>query len=64
MGHVMISYNWGAQERMIKLRDALLEAGYKVWMDIDNMGKKYRTHLNIIVICMALFTYENLFPAV
>ena len=41
MGHVMISYNWGAQERMITLRNALVDAGYKVWMDVDNMGKKH-----------------------
>lgn len=37
--HVMISYNWDAQKRMLKLRDELKQAGYKVWMDIDNMGE-------------------------
>ncbi|XP_072050695.1 uncharacterized protein [Amphiura filiformis] len=35
--HVMISYQWDAQERMLKLRDALLSAGFDVWMDVDRM---------------------------
>ena len=34
----MISYQWDHQEILIDVRDALLEAGYKVWMDIDQMG--------------------------
>ncbi len=37
--HVMISYNHGAQSLMIKLKNTLKTAGYKVWMDIDNMSK-------------------------
>ncbi|XP_065072389.1 uncharacterized protein LOC135696802 [Rhopilema esculentum] len=36
--HVMISYNWGQQPLMLKLRDALKEAGYNVWMDVDKIG--------------------------
>ncbi|XP_072016277.1 uncharacterized protein [Amphiura filiformis] len=35
--HVMISYQWDSQKRMIKLRDKLKEAGYNVWMDINHM---------------------------
>ena len=34
----MISYQWDHQEILIDVRDALLEAGYKVWMDIYQMG--------------------------
>ena len=37
--HVMISYQWDAQKRMLKLRDELTKAGYDVWMDVDQMGK-------------------------
>ena len=37
--HVMISYHWGSQKTMIYVRDKLKAAGYKVWMDIDNMSK-------------------------
>ena len=36
--HVMISYNWSAQQTMMKVRNRLKAAGYKVWMDIDNMS--------------------------
>ena len=34
----MISYQWDNQKILIDVRNALLEAGYKVWMDIDQMG--------------------------
>ncbi|XP_072027470.1 uncharacterized protein [Amphiura filiformis] len=33
----MISYQWDAQKRMIKLRDKLKQEGYDVWMDIEKM---------------------------
>ena len=36
--HVMISYQWDTQERMIAIRDLLIKSGYNVWMDIDQMG--------------------------
>ena len=42
LSHVMISYQWDAQKRMLKLRDELKQAGYNVWMDVDQMGKKWR----------------------
>ena len=38
-GHVMISYQWGSQERALLVRDKLKEAGYNVWMDVDEMSK-------------------------
>ncbi|XP_072168197.1 uncharacterized protein [Diadema setosum] len=36
--HIMISYQWDSQERMIEVRDLLIKAGYNVWMDIDKMA--------------------------
>ena len=39
-GHVMISYQWDAQERMLKLRDELKRDGYNVWMDVEKMGRE------------------------
>ena len=36
--HVMISYQWDAQKSMIQLKTQLQAQGYKVWMDIDEMG--------------------------
>ncbi|OWF54050.1 uncharacterized protein LOC110445638 [Mizuhopecten yessoensis] len=35
--HIMISYNWADQKKLLKVRDSLQEVGYKVWMDVDNM---------------------------
>ncbi|XP_070577150.1 uncharacterized protein [Ptychodera flava] len=35
--HVMISYQWDLQARVIKLRDTLREDGYKVWMNVEKM---------------------------
>lgn len=37
-GHLMISYNWGHQTELLKIRDALKERGYDVWMDVDEMS--------------------------
>ena len=36
-GHIMISYQWGTKPTMLRVRDKLTQAGYKVWMDVDNM---------------------------
>ena len=36
--HVMLSYNWGYQKEMLKIRDALKDSGYKIWMDVDQLG--------------------------
>ncbi|XP_071789449.1 uncharacterized protein [Asterias amurensis] len=35
--HIMISYQWDVQKRMIMLKDELISAGYNVWMDVDKM---------------------------
>ncbi|XP_072013546.1 uncharacterized protein [Amphiura filiformis] len=34
---IMISYQWDSQDRVIRIRDRLVTAGYKVWMDLTNM---------------------------
>ena len=36
--HVMISYQWDVQRLVIQLKNKLQADGYKVWMDIDEMG--------------------------
>ena len=43
---VMISYQWDAQERMLKLKEELIRAGYAVWMDVDKMGKR------VLILCI------------
>ena len=39
----MISYQWGSQTLMRKLKQALTQSGLTVWMDIEQMGK-YHQH--------------------
>ena len=36
-GHIMISYQWASKTTMLRVRDKLMQAGYRVWMDVDNM---------------------------
>ena len=36
-GHIMISYQWASKPTMLRVRDKLMQAGYRVWMDVDNM---------------------------
>jgi len=33
----MISYNWGSQQTVLQLRDQLKSAGFKIWIDVENM---------------------------
>lgn len=35
--HIMISYQWDSQSIMVKVKDKLRQAGYKVWMDVEHM---------------------------
>ncbi len=37
--HVMISYNWDHQERVIQMANKLKVKGYNVWIDVDKMSK-------------------------
>ncbi|XP_013385107.1 uncharacterized protein LOC106155047 [Lingula anatina] len=37
-GHVMISYNWGDQKVLLKVKDELRRRGFNIWMDVEQMG--------------------------
>lgn len=37
--HVMISYQWDSQSTMLKVKESLKEAGFKVWMDVENISQ-------------------------
>ncbi|XP_077993832.1 uncharacterized protein LOC144447629 [Glandiceps talaboti] len=37
-GHIMISYQWGYQKLMKKVKNYLEKKGHNVWMDVDKMG--------------------------
>ncbi|XP_006816972.2 uncharacterized protein LOC100367365 [Saccoglossus kowalevskii] len=59
-GHIMISYNWDVQKRMIKLKDKLKSKGYNVWMDIEKMGGSTLEAManavqgaDVVLICMS-----------
>ncbi|XP_077984869.1 uncharacterized protein LOC144439456 [Glandiceps talaboti] len=66
-GHVMISYNWDVQNRVIRLKDKLSAAGYNVWMDIEKMGGSTLEAMadavqnaDVVLICMAeKYKYSN-----
>ncbi|XP_070554353.1 uncharacterized protein [Ptychodera flava] len=66
-GHVMISYNWGVQKRMIRLKEKLKAAGFKVWMDIEKMGGSTLEAMaeavqgaDVVLICMSeKYKYSN-----
>jgi len=36
-GHIMISYSWGQQERMRQLASVIKEAGFPIWIDVEEM---------------------------
>ena len=38
LGHIMISYSWSIQPQAKELKQVLQDNGYRIWMDIDNMG--------------------------
>ncbi|KAK6183584.1 hypothetical protein SNE40_011037 [Patella caerulea] len=59
-GHVMISYQWGNQELLTKIRDRIRGHNEKVWMDIDDMeGSTLQAmaeaveQADIVLICMS-----------
>ena len=36
--HVMISYQWDAQQVLVEVKNKLQASGYRVWMDLEQMG--------------------------
>ena len=36
--HVMISYQWDNQDVLIEVKNSLQASGYRVWMDLEQMG--------------------------
>ena len=36
--HVMISYQWDAQAVLVEVKNKLQASGYRVWMDLEQMG--------------------------
>ena len=36
--HVMISYQWDSQDVLVEVKNKLQASGYRVWMDLEQMG--------------------------
>lgn len=36
--NVMISYNWGSKETVLKIRDSLKQNGVSCWIDVEKMS--------------------------
>ncbi|XP_077867610.1 uncharacterized protein LOC102806025 [Saccoglossus kowalevskii] len=58
--HVMISYQWGSQETVLKIATDLKEAGYNVWIDVEYMGgstleamAEAVEHAAVVLVCAA-----------
>ena len=45
-GHVFISYQWDSKPVVLTIRDRLRSAGYKLWIDEDDMSR--HTYLLIV----------------
>ncbi|XP_046350499.2 uncharacterized protein LOC124131331 isoform X2 [Haliotis rufescens] len=59
-GHVMISYQWGDQKTLLQVKELLKADGYKLWMDVDNMGgstlqamAEAVQNASVVLVCMS-----------
>jgi len=37
VSHIMISYQWDSQPTVLQIRDRLKEAGFRIWIDVEDM---------------------------
>ena len=58
--HVMISYQWDVQKLVIQIKNKLQADGFKVWMDIDEMGgstlesmAKAVENASVVLVCVS-----------
>ncbi|XP_074653238.1 uncharacterized protein LOC141907481 [Tubulanus polymorphus] len=58
--HIMISYQWDSKPTMIKVKDRLKQANYKVWMDIEHMSGSTLEAMalavegaSVVIVCMS-----------
>ena len=57
---IMLFYQWDSQKEVLRIKEALVAQGYKVWMDIDKMhGDIYKSmakgveSASLLIICMS-----------
>ena len=58
--HVMISYQWDFQEVLVEVKNKLQASGYRVWMDLEQMGgstletmAKAVENASVILVCVS-----------
>ena len=58
--HVMISYQWDSQEVLIEVKNRLQASGYRVWMDLEQMGgstleamAKAVENASVVLVCVS-----------
>ena len=58
--HVMISYQWDSQEVLVEVKKRLQASGYRVWMDLEQMGgstleamAKAVENSSVVLICVS-----------
>ena len=58
--HVMISYQWDSQDVLIEVKNRLQASGYRVWMDLEQMGgstleamAKAVENASVVLVCMS-----------
>ena len=56
----MLSYQWDSQKEVLRIKEALVAQGYKVWMDIEKLhGDIYKSMAkgvessSLLIICMS-----------
>ena len=58
--HVMISYQWDSQEVLVEVKNRLQASGYRVWMDLEQMGgstletmAKAVENSSVVLVCLS-----------
>ncbi|KAJ7387415.1 hypothetical protein OS493_004410 [Desmophyllum pertusum] len=58
--HVMISYQWDAQGMLVEVKNKLQASGYRVWMDLEQMGgstleamAKAVENASVVLVCVS-----------
>ena len=58
--HVMISYQWDSQDVLIEVKNRLQASGYRVWMDLEQMGgstleamAKAVENASVVLVCVS-----------
>ena len=58
--HVMISYQWDSQEVLVEVKNRFQASGYRVWMDLEQMGgstleamAKAVENASVVLVCVS-----------